>query len=253
MGRDLRPDGPKDQVLVNEKMVEAIGWKNPIGQVVPFRYGEVDHPVVAGVLKDFVYLLPSAPVYPFISHRDTSQQTARVWVRFDPEKTGKIVPQLKEIWREVAPDAPTDLEVLSDYIGYRDEDDIKLFESRGYATSVFGTLISCLGLFGLALHTLSTRTKEVGVRKVLGASVTSVFVLLSKNLLLLSLVGCAIGSIRSYYAVELLLQEFAHRDPIGIEDFAVPSLTMVLLALASITYHTVKTAFLDPTDELQHE
>ena len=165
----------------------------------------MDHPVVAGVLKDFVYLLPSAPVYPFISHRDTSQQTARVWVRFDPEKTGKIVPQLKEIWREVAPDAPTDLEVLSDYIGYRDEDDIKLFESRGYATSVFGTLFSCLGLFGLALHTLSTRTKEVGVRKVLGASVTSVFVLLSKNLLLLSLVGCAIGSIRSYYAVELLL------------------------------------------------
>lgn len=63
MGRDLRPDGPKDQVLVNEKMVEAIGWKNPIGQVVPFRYGEVDHPVVAGVLKDFVYLLPSAPLY----------------------------------------------------------------------------------------------------------------------------------------------------------------------------------------------
>ena len=252
-GRDLRENGPKDEVLVNQKMVEVMGWENPLGQTVPFKYGEVDHPVVAGVMKDFIYLLPRAPLYPFVAHQDTSQVTARVWVRFDPAMTGTIVPLLKEVWREVAPDPPTDLEILSDYIGARDEDDIKLFESLGYVSSVFGTLISCLGLFGLALHTFATRTKEVGVRKVLGASVPSIFVLLSKHLVLLSMLGCLIGSVGSYYAVEELLQNFAHRESIGIEHFAVPSIAMILLALGSIGYHTIKTAFLDPIEELQHE
>jgi hypothetical protein len=252
-GRDLRPDGPKNEVLINQKMVEAMGWDNAIGQTVPFKYGEIDHPVVAGVLKDFIYLLPQSPLFPVVAHQDTSQQTARVWVRFDPSMTGTIVPLLKDVWREVAPDPPTDLEILSDYIGARDQDDIKLFETLGYASSVFGALISCLGLFGLALHTFATRTKEVGVRKVLGASVPSVFILLSKHLILLSAAGCVLGSICSYYAVEELLQDFAHREPIGFEHFVVPSIAMILLALASITYHTVRTAYLDPTEELQHQ
>ena len=113
-GRDLRPDGPKNEVLINQKMVEAMGWDNAIGQTVPFKYGEIDHPVVAGVLKDFIYLLPQSPLFPFVAHQDTSQQTARVWVRFDPSMTGTIVPLLKDVWREVAPDPPTDLEILSD-------------------------------------------------------------------------------------------------------------------------------------------
>ncbi len=252
-GRDFRPNGPLDEVLVNQKLVEEMGWDDPIGQVVPFKYGLVDHPIVAGVVEDFIYLLPMAPVYPFVAHRDTSQQTARVWVRFDRSETGTIVPQLKEAWREVAPAAPTDLEILSDYIGARDEDEIKLFESVGYASSVFGTLISCLGLFGLALHTLATRTKEVGVRKVLGASVPSVFVLLSKHLILLSVAGCVLGSLGSYYVVGLLVQNFAHQEPIGIHHFAVPSAALILLALGSICYHTVRTAYLDPTEELKYE
>lgn len=252
-GRNLRPDGPIDEVLVNEFMVEKMGWDDAIGQTVPFKSGDVDHPHVVGVVKDFVYLHGAAPMFPLVLHQNPAMQTARVLIRMNPDLIGETVPKLEEIWKEVAPDAPSTLFTLDVIIERQMEEATNLMEPLGYTASTFGIIISCLGLFGLAIHTHAQRTKEVGVRKVLGASVPSVFTLLTRRLIALAIVGCVLGSIASHFAVKLILDMFSNQVPVGVHFFLLPSLGILFLSLLSIFYHTLKTAWIDPTEELQHD
>ena len=252
-GKLLKENGPVDEVLVNQQMVEAMGWEDPIGQTVPIKLGEVDHPTVIGVLEDFIYLHARAPVFPFVVHQNPSDQTERVWVRLDPLHVGTLLPKLNAIWREVAPDPPSTLHLLSEDVESMDEDQQRLIEPLGYGASVFGAVISCLGAFGLSLHMFGLRRKEVVVRKVIGASVLSVFALLCRGLLFLAAVGCVMGSVGSYYVVTWILRDHSNRVPIGTVDFLLPSLGLIALAFLSIVYHTLRTACVEPTKELKHE
>ena len=252
-GRNLRVNGPVDEVLVNEFMVEKMGWDNPIGQTVPFEYDDIDHPHVVGVVKDFFYLHGAAPMFPLVLHQNPAMQKARVAVRMKPDLIGETVPQLEEIWKEVAPDAPSTLFTLDVIIERNMEDATNLLRPLGYTASIFGIIISCLGLFGLAIHTLARRTKEVGVRKVLGASIPSVFALLTRRLIALAIIGCILGSVASHFTVKLILDMFSNQVPVGVHFFLIPSLGILVLSLLSVFYHTLKTAWVDPTEELQHE
>lgn len=252
-GKNLRADGPLDEVLVNEFMVKKMEWDDPIGQTVPIKYGDIDHPHVVGVLKDFTYLHGAAPMFPLVLHQNPAMQKARILIRMKPDRIGETVPQLEDIWKEVAPDAPSTLFTLDVIIERQMEEATNLLQPLGYTASIFGIIISCLGLFGLALHTLARRKKEVGVRKVLGASVQSVFMLLTRRLIALAIIGCILGSIASHFTVKLILEQFANKVPVGIHFFLIPSLGILILSLLSILYHTLKTAWVDPTEELQHE
>ncbi len=233
-GKNLRTDGPLDEVLVNEYMVEKMEWDDAIGQTLPFTYGEIDHPHVVGVLEDFVYLHGAAPMFPVILHQDPGLQKARVLIRMKPDRIGEVVPQLEEIWKEVSPDTPSTLNPLDVIISRQMEEATNLLQPLGYTASVFGIVISCLGLFGLALHTLARRTKEVGVRKVLGASVTSVFGLLARRLIALAVIGCVLGSIAAHFTVKVILEMFSNQVPVGIHFFLIPSLAILVLSLGSI-------------------
>ena len=184
-GRDFRPGGPTDVVLVNEKMVKRMGWENPIGQTVPIVDGDqVDHPQVIGVVEDFHFSAPNWSIGPLVLHRNPETRTARVVIRMEPYAVPKLVPELRRIWKEVAPDLPSLIMVLSERFASENQGAERLFQSLGYSASLFGLLISCLGLFGVAMLTLGQRTKEVGIRKVLGASISSLFVVLSSRLVL---------------------------------------------------------------------
>ena len=250
-GRDLWMHGPVAEVVVNERLVEAMKWDDPIGQVVPFTVGQVDHPSVVGVVEDFHFTAPSAPIMPLLLHQDPTNNTGRTYVKIAAGQVGTLRPQLEELWLEVAPNAPSSIEMLDEMVHNQGAGIHSMFRSLGYAASFFGTIISCLGLFGLALHTLSRRSKEIGVRKVLGASMSSVFVLLSRRLLTLAVIGCALGSVASFYAVQSILQGFAKQVPVGITTFVWPTLGVTLLASLSIAYHTFKSACIDPSVELR--
>jgi putative ABC transport system permease protein len=154
-GKNLRTNGPIDEVIVNEFMVEKMGWDNPIGQTVPLKYGDIDHPHVIGVVKDFTYLHGAAPMFSLVLHQNPAMQKARVLIRLKPDLIGETVPQLEKIWKEVAPDAPSTLFTLDVIIERQMEEATNLMEPLGYTASIFGIMISCLGLFGLALHTLA--------------------------------------------------------------------------------------------------
>lgn len=253
-GRDFRPDGPTDVVLVNRKMVQMMEWDSPIGQTVPFKDGDkIDHPQVIGVVEDFQFAPGNWTIGPLVMHRNPDTRTARVMVRMTPAAIPDLLPRLKEIWKEVAPDAPSTINLMSDTVARENEDSAHFLSSLGYASSGFGLLISCLGLFGVALHTLAQRIKEVGVRKVLGASISNLFVVLSTRLIILTVIGCVLGSVASYFAAQAIIQQFARQVPVGVHHFAVPSLGVILIAFLSIAYHTLKTSLVDPADELRYE
>ena len=241
-GRNFRPDGPTDVVLVNRKMVEVMQWEDPIGQTVPFKDGDqIDHPQVVGVVENFQFTPANWTTGPLVLHRNPETRTARVFVRMTPSAIPDLLPRLKEIWKEIAPDAPSTINLMSDTVARENESLTKFLGSLGYAASGFGLLISCLGLFGVALHTLAQRVKEVGVRKVLGASITSLFIVLSTRLIILTVIGCVLGSIGAYYASQMILQDYGRQVSVGIQHFVLPSLGVVLIAFLTIAYQTLKT------------
>ena len=252
-GRDFRTVGPVDQVLVNEVLGKAMGWDDPIGQVVPFEVGAVDHPRVVGVIKDFHFASPRVPIRPLVLHRDPTNNTDRTYVKMARSKVGELQHTLEEAWRKVALVAPSHIRMMGEEFRQNESAEQAFFESLGYAASLFGLIISCLGLFGLAQHTLSQRTKEIGVRKVLGASIPSVLFLLSRHLISLAVFGCVLGSIASYFAVDEYIAGSTNQIRIGIAHFLWPSLGIVVIAGLSTCYHTVKAAFVDPAEEMRHE
>jgi ABC-type antimicrobial peptide transport system permease subunit len=128
---------------------------------------------------------------------------------------------------------------------------IKLLKAVGTTSSSSGILVSCVGL--LAIQSLAQRRREVGVRKVLGASTRSIFRLLSSRFLFLTLLGCAAGGALSFLAVPLFPQNMSFRMPLGPQHILPPAVGILLLAVVTIAWHTVATARIDPARELRRE
>jgi putative ABC transport system permease protein len=251
-GRYLLEGGPVQEVVVNEELVAHFGWDDPVGQTFPFEIGEIDQPVVVGVIRnlDFNDGLPRSG--PLVLHRDASVPTSWILIRVNSNRQKETYAKLEAIWRTVAPEILHQFDVL-DPRGKPLGQFPRMLRSIGSLVSIFAIVISCLGLVGLAMQTLARRTKEVGVRKVLGASVASIFKLLSARFIRLTLMGSTLGCAGSYFAMQLFLRKMSHQLPMTADLFLVPMLGVVLLAVLSIGFHTLRTARTDPTRELRYE
>lgn len=176
----------------------------------------------------------------------------RIHVRVRAESQVETFDALKQIWKEVAPDvlhqfAELDRSAQAPFsIGV-------MVVTVGKTVSLFPMTISCLGLLGLAIQALKRRTKEVGVRKVLGASILSIFGLLSARFVRLTVLGCILGCVLSHFAMTRVVSGFAYQVPMTLDLFAIPAVGAVLVALGSIGYHTLRTARTDPMNELRYE
>lgn len=250
MGRDMDlKQYPTDStaILLNESAVRVMGFKDPIGQIV--RDQDVNYRVV-GVIKDFVLESPFAQIAPMVIHGAHSNWFNIINIKLAPGyDVAKAIDVMGKIYAKYNPEYPFEYHFVDDDYKRKFDETQQL----GTLTTVFAGLtifISCLGLFGLAAYMAQNRIKEIGVRKVLGASVFNITTLLSKDFLLLVMISLLIASPVAWFVMNAWLQDFTYRINIEWWVFALAGLISVLIALLTVSYQAIRAAVANPAKSL---
>jgi putative ABC transport system permease protein len=242
-------------VILNETAAKMIGWKEPVGKYLAYP-GNAQRFKVIGVVKDFNVASLRESVEPFALFNTSSKtyglKTSYISVRFRPGNLADQILELERTWKAFGPDTPFDYSFL-------DEDFDALYRAEQRMGKVFGIFtvlsifVACLGLFGLSVYTAERRKKEIGVRKVLGASVHSLVTLLSTNFLGLVLLSTVIAFPVAWWSMHKWLEEFAYRIPVGWSAFLIAGVAALTIAICTIGFHAVKAAMANPVRSLRTE
>jgi putative ABC transport system permease protein len=244
------PDQETYQFLLTETTVRRMGLDE--AEVVGKQFnlhGRVGE--VAGVVEDFHFFSLRESIEPLVMFTSPGDFDYMM-VKIAPTDVTGTLAFLEEQWKRLAPHRPFEYTFLDAELDalYRAERRVgKVF--TGFA--VLAVLIACLGLFGLAALTAEQRTKEIGVRKVLGASEGLIVYLLSKDFIKLVLVAFVLGMPLAYYAMDRWLQNFAYRVDLGVGTFALAGLLALAVAALTVSYQAIRTALLNPVDTLRYE
>jgi putative ABC transport system permease protein len=249
-GRDFSRDIPTDQsgaYILNEAARRMIGWDNPIGK----SFKIVGRGTVIGVIEDFHYQSLHQQIEP-LALAIYRNACTYLLVRIRALEIPQSLRFLKEKWQEIYPAAPFEY-------SFFDEDFARVYRNETRLTTTFNyvsglaMLIACLGLFGLASFTTLRRAKEIGIRKVLGASVQGITLLLSKEFIGLVLLANLIAWPIVYFSLNAWLRKFAYRTNMGIWIFAAAGLLSLAIALLAVSYQSIKAALTNPGDSLKYE
>jgi len=236
--------------ILNEAAVKAIGWDDPIGKRFGFS-GEDEKGVVVGVIKDFHF----APLHLNIEPLALAPNSERIeWlsIKINPQNIPETLAFIERTWRKHSPEGDFSYAFLDDRLDrmYRTEEKlIKTFSIYAF----IALFVACLGLFGLASFTTAQRTKEIGIRKVLGATGWNITLLTTKKIMALVLMANTIAWPVAYFAMQNWLQNFAYRTEVGMWIFALTATLSLAIALLTVSYQTIKAATSNPVDSLRYE
>ena len=255
-GRDFDPGITADtvtSVIINEAMVKDMGWTNQtaIGQQLT-GYSETKTPVVIAVVKNFNFFSFSKQVEPQMFQAFNDYAPFVYSVRIRPGNPSAAIDAMKKAWSSVVPDLPFKYEFMDDSLNAFYKDEAKWSNIVGWAGGI-SIFLACLGLFGLAALAAINRTKEIGIRKVLGASISAIIGLLSKDFLKLIVIALIIAVPLAWYFMHNWLQDFAYRINIGWYVFAVTGIVTVLIALITVSFQAIKVAIANPVKSLRTE
>jgi len=255
-GRNFSPQIASDtvnSVIVNEAMVKDFGWtlENAVGQQIK-GYSEEMTPVVIGVVKDFHFRPFSEKLMPQLFHQYASYQPYKFFVRIQPGYPSKSLASLEAIWKSIVPDLPFKYDFLDENLDRFYKSETRWSRIVGWAGGI-SIFLACLGLLGLAALAAVNRTKEIGIRKVLGASVSGIVALLSKDFLKLVVLAFAIASPLAWWFMNKWLQDFAYRIHIGLWVFIIAGASALLIAFLTISFQAVKAALSNPVKSLRTE
>ena len=250
-GRDFAKSFGTDSAsyIINETALRKIGYKNPIGQ--PLSWGMHKGQII-GIVNDFHFSSMRQAIEPLIIRLSEKPRWGTILVRVDAGKTKQALAALEKIYRELNPKTPFTYQ-------FSDQEYTKLYKSEQVVSQLanyfasFAIFISCLGLFGLATFMAEQRTKEIGVRKVLGASVGSIVTLLSKDFLKLILIAIVIASPIAWYVMNRWLADFAYKIDIEWWMFALAGGLAVGIALLTVSFQSIKAALMNPVNSLRSE
>jgi putative ABC transport system permease protein len=256
-GRDFSRDIASDSAgfIINEAAAKLLGFKNPVGETIRWRGGwrsKFTSFTVIGVIKDMVMKSPYAPPLPsvyFLSKYGTN------WINIRINRQTSIaeaLPKIESVFKKVIPSAPFDYKFVDQEYALKFTSE----ERVGKLASVFAVLailISCLGLSGLASFIAEQRTKEIGIRKIVGASVFNLWKMLSKDFVSLVLISCLIAIPIAYYFLLAWLEQYEYRTEISWWIFALTSLAALLITLLTTSYQAVKAALMKPVNSLRSE
>jgi len=249
-GREFSKDFGTDTAafIINEEAARLMQLQDPVGQ--PIQIWNIKGHIV-GVMKDFHSRSMHRSMQPLIFRlQETNQNT--LYARIAPGKTTDVLAAVEKIVRKLNPAFPFEYHFL-------DEDFEKMYKSEavlGQLTKYFAGIaifISCLGLFGLALFTAEQRTKEIGIRKVLGASVASIVYMLSKDFLKLVLIANLIALPLGWYFMSSWLENYVERTNLSWWIFASAFVSTFIIALVTLSFHAIKTAVATPVTSLRTE
>jgi putative ABC transport system permease protein len=249
-GRDFDGISDKATVILNEAAVIRLGLKDPVGQTIKYDTTRT----IVGVVKDALMQSPYSPADPsmFLFDYEPSPQSI-VMYRLSPQiKTRDAIAKLGPIFSKYNPTYPYDFQ-------FEDADYASKFASEtlvGKLAATFAGLaifISCLGLFGLAAYTAEQRNKEIGIRKVLGASVSQIWLLLTADFILLVLVSCLIASPIALYFLQHWLQNYDYRITIGPWVFIAAAVAAAVITIITISFQAIRAAIANPVTTLRTE
>jgi putative ABC transport system permease protein len=256
-GRDFDSSLAADEgVIINQTFARLLGGGDPIGRDLR-GFMRTERKVI-GVVEDFHYgdmhqMIEPVAIYLGKPHsRDLQDQLLNFMVRLNPTDIPKGLAILRSAWEKILPDTDFNYSFLDEQFDrmYREDE---RWQQIVFWASVFTVLIACLGLLGLALLSVSRRTKEIGIRKVLGASVPSIVALLSKEFTCLVLAANLIAWPVAYFAMHRWLENFAYRIELGPGVFVLGGLLALLIAWLTVSCQAIRAARANPVEALRYE
>jgi len=251
-GRDFSRDFPSDSsaIILNEAAVKYMGFENPIGEIVR-SFGRSY--TVIGVVKDMVTQSLYEPNKQTVFFLDQFNRASFINVKINPQSSAsEALAELNRVFVKHNPNTPFEYKFADDEFAEKFS-----FEAHvGKLVSIFAVLaivISCLGLFGLASFVAEQRTKEIGIRKILGASVSSLWQMLSKDFVVLVIISCCIAIPIGYYFMHNWLQYYPYRTEISWPVFLMTSTGALVVTLLTVSFQSIKAAIANPVKSLKSE
>jgi putative ABC transport system permease protein len=255
-GRNFSKDFSADSsnsVLVNEAYVKEAGWKDsPIGKTVDFLNGRDRKLTIVGVVKDYHYESLKQKIKPQLFSADNNLPFGRFLLRINPANLPKTIKDIEAVYKRLRPYRPFIYNFKNELNEKNYEAEAKWKQIITFA-AIITVFISCIGLFGLTMLAAEKRTKEIGIRKVLGASVSQVVTLIFQDFLRLILIAFVISIPVAWYAVSQWLQGFAYRIEIQWWIFALAGILAFSIALMTISFQAIKAALANPVKSLRTE
>ena len=237
------PTDAKESIIVNEALVKEFDIEDPVGKTINSK-------TIIGVAQNFHFRSLHHKIEPAVLPLST--YTGRLLIRIHSENVPGTIAFIKEQWKEVAPNHTFRFSFIDEDLDKQYKKEERWNLKIQYATG-FAIFIAALGAFGLAALATTRRTKEIGIRKVLGASQTQILSLLSREFVLYIALSSLIAFPIAYYATNQWLQTFAYRTELGIGAFLLGSVFMFLVVLTTVTSQTLKAARANPADALRDE
>jgi putative ABC transport system permease protein len=254
-GRNFSSDLATDStssVLVNESFVKKAGWKDGLGEEVDFFYDEDRKYHVVGIMKDYHYGPMTEKIGPQMFIMDPRYEYGQLLIRIQPQDVSATLRHIEQVVNKYHPFIPYQ------YI-FKDEENVKQYEAESKwrqiisSSALITIFVSCIGLFGLATLSAEKRVKEIGIRKVLGASRMEMAQLLSADFLKLALLASVIAIPAAWWAMKKWLENYPYRITIGPGLFLAASLFVVVVALVTVSFQAIRTAGTNPADSLRSE
>ncbi len=257
-GRNFNPDLATDtaeSVIITETFAREFGMNDPIGKQIPaLTPGEDAHggAIIIGVVKDHYFQALYNEMDPAFLTMNPAWGHGNLLIRIRPENMQETIAMIKDTWNTFIPEIPLNYRFLDEDMHEEYANDERWATIINYS-SLFAIFIACLGLFGLVTLTVSSRVKEVGIRKVLGASVLQISGLFAKDFVKLVAIGVLIASPIAWYGMNEWLTNFAYHISIGPLHFVLAALIVLFIALATISFQTIKAGLTNPADTLANE
>lgn len=251
-GRDFSRDYATDSVafIINESAAKFLGFEHPVGKILKWE----DQPfTIIGVIRDIMQESPFYPVRPTLYHVGKYDNMFNLIMRLNPGKSASASLKIIETTlKKYTPDVPFAYKFVDEDFGSKFSAEERIGKLSSYF-AVLAILISCLGLFGMASFVAEQRTKEIGIRKVLGAGVVNIWKLLSAEFILLVLLSCIIAAPLAYYYLNNWLTNYDYRINISWMVFVIASLLALLITLITVSFQAIKAAMMNPVKSLRTE
>ncbi len=245
-------------MVINEAAATYMGLANPVGELVTWNWWKNDKsPIqyrILGVIKDMVMESPYEPIEPTVFYiKGHNGSVSWINIKINPGVAASdALPRIEAVFKKLIPSAPFDYSFVDQEYAAKFAAEERIGTLAGFFASL-AILISCLGLFGLASFTAEQRTKEIGIRKVLGASVANLWQMLSKDFVILVIIACLIAIPIAYYFMGSWLQHYPYRTELSWWIFAVAIVGALVITLLTVSFQAIKAALMNPVRSLRSE
>lgn len=253
-GREFDPAYPTDslnRVVITESMAKMIGEKDPVGKFFQTDTAGVKHQII-GVVPDFNLYSSKSEKKPITMYLSHSGSVGYIFVRVSPQSLSTAMDKLKAVWKEITPESEFKGSFVDQNTNAWYKEEERLSQVFSLASGV-AIILSCLGLFAVALIVIEQRTKEIGVRKVLGASIGNLVYVLSREFVKLVLIAILLATPLAWFFMQKWLDNYPYRIEISPLVFIAVGLIAVLVAVVTVSFQSIKAALMNPVNSLKSE